>query len=275
MTVSEQSVLQIRELEISITARCTLACDNCGFVVPHQPTPYLDDPITEISDSLTHLHRAGVRIASLAILGGEPTIDRQLLETVLRTVASIGIAERIEVVTNGLTPRGLSRLALHHINRLSVSVYGLGAEILDLYRTWIGLVAPHVELIFRESDDGWDPWAEGVKVSQSRAQAMFDDCWYRRHCTTLERGRLFVCSRVAKLARDEEGLAITSSTTINDLRSYLSQPVALPSCATCTPMMGLDTVPAGVQPDDRIPRLEAKAVAWLTTAISTQQGRIV
>ncbi|CRP99463.1 radical SAM protein [Pseudomonas aeruginosa] len=270
-----EETFHIRELEISITSRCTLACAHCGFLVPEQPSPSIGEPVAEIAETLANLFKAGVRVQSLAVLGGEPTIDGRLLERALTRFSAVGIAERLEVVTNGLTPRGLTKASLQHIDRLSISVYGLGDAILDRYRTWISLVAPHLELIFRMNDEGWDPWSDQREVSAAQAQAMFDDCWYRRHCATVERGRLFVCSRIAKLSRDDEGLAITTGTTLEDVRAYMNRILFLPACATCTPMMGLELVPAGVQPDDRIPRLEARAIDWLDAEIRRAEARIV
>jgi len=275
MPATNQKPLYINELEISITARCTLACANCGFLVPHQPNPSHGEPVAEISASLEMLYQLGVRVQSLAILGGEPTIDGRLLEKAITKIASTGISDRIEVVTNGLTPRGLTTASLKYINRLSISVYGLGDVILERYRLWLQLVAAHVELVFRRSEDGWDPWISDHTVSAVQAQKMFNTCWYRRHCTTVERGHIFVCSRIAKLGNDDEGLLIKPETSLADVDAYLNGIRALPSCATCTPMMGLGMVPAGVQPDNRIHRLENKAVEWLEAEIRIASEKIL
>ena len=129
-----EEIFHIRELEISITSRCTLACAHCGFLIPNQPMPSIGEPIAEISEALDNLFKAGVRVQSLAILGGEPTIDGHLLERALVKIHNIGIADRLEVVTNGLTPRGLTKISLQKIDRLSISVYGLGETIRDRYR---------------------------------------------------------------------------------------------------------------------------------------------
>lgn len=273
MTEHGQSHFTIRELEVSITSRCSLACANCGFLVPDQPEPTHGEPIAEIGGALDILARSGARVRSLAVLGGEPTIDGRLLERALSRIAATGIAERLEVVTNGLTPRGLTGEALKLIDRLSISSYGLGEMLLEQYRTWLQLAAPHIELVVRTNDDGWDPWAERHEVSPKRAQEMYDNCWYRRHCVTVERGRLFVCSRIAKLANDDEGLLLGSETTLEDIIGYLAGSKALASCATCTPMMGLPPVAAGVQPDGRIQRLEALANTWLESAIRDAKGQ--
>lgn len=275
MEFKNKKLLYIKEVEISITSSCTLACANCGFLVPHQLEPSHGDPATEISESLEKLYQIGIRVKSLAILGGEPTINGRLLEKVISKIAAIGIAERIEVVTNGLTPHGLTQVSLKCIDRLSISVYGLGDTILKHYRSWLQLVASHVELVLRKNDDGWDPWISNHTVSTEQAQEMFNTCWYRRHCVTVERSRIFVCSRIAKLGKDDEGLAINSETSFSDVNAYLHQTHAFHSCSTCTPMMGLERVPAGVQPDDRIYRLEKKAVEWLDTEIRNASEKIL
>jgi hypothetical protein len=257
----------IREVEVSITPRCTLACRDCGFLVPDQPKPSRGEPVGELLAGLEHLHRLGIRIGSLAILGGEPTIDGALLERAVLVFRGEGVADRIEVVSNGLTPQGVTLGTLAAIDRFTISVYGLDDILLDRWRQWLSRVALHVELSIRRNEGGWDLWSERRRVPPERAQAMYEACWYRRHCTTLERGRVFACSRIAKLARDDEGLPLTAATTFAEVEAYLHRPEALPSCATCTPMMGLPTIPAGVQPDDRIHRLQRRAIAWLDKAL--------
>ena len=272
MAAFSPSVPYLREVEVSITSRCTLACAECGFLVPQQPEPSIGEPVAELATALQVLQSLGVRIGSLAVLGGEPTMNGPLLERALIAFSAVGIAERLEVVTNGLTPRGLTATSLRLIGRLSVSVYGLSEGLLERYRTWLQIVAPHIDLVVRRNEAGWDRWTEPRTVSFDRAQQMFSDCWYRRHCVTVERGRLFLCSRIAKLAHDAEGMPIDAGTTLDAIAGYLCQGSAIASCFTCTPMMGLPTVPAGVQPDNRISRLEPRAIAWLNSAIEAARG---
>ncbi len=262
----------LREVETSITPRCTLACQECGFLVPDQPAPAHGEPVAEHVAALEHLRRLGVRIGSLAVLGGEPTVDGALLERAVRAFRATGVADRIEVVSNGLTPQGVTPGTLAAIDHFTISDYGLDEALLDRWRRWLACRAPHIELSLRRNQDGWDPWIEERRVSRARAQTMYDACWYRKHCVTLERGRVFACSRIAKLARDDEGLLLTDATTLAELDAHLHRPEALPSCATCTPMMGLPMVPAGVQPDDRIHRLQRRAIAWFDATITRLEG---
>lgn len=257
----------LREVEVSITARCTLACKECGFLVPHQLPPAHGDPVVELGVQLSRLRDLGFRVGTLVVLGGEPTIDGALLERALLALHAVGIASAIEVVSNGLTPQGLTARSLSLIDRFTVSVYGYDDDLLDRWRRWLGTVAPGVELRLRRTD-AWDQWTARHSVTPDEAQRMYEACWYRRHCITVERGRVFACSRIAKLGRDREGIELAGGATRDDVEAYLNAPRAFDSCADCTPMMNLATVPVGEQPDDRVARLQRRAIDWLDRAIA-------
>lgn len=261
---------RIREVEVSITARCTLACLECGFLVPEQPAPSIGEPVEELVSALRILRDAGVRIRSLGVLGGEPTINGPLLERAVVAFRALDVAERIEVVSNGLTPRGLTEAAARAIDRFTISDYGLDERLLDRWREWLTIVAPAVEVVVRGQGDGWDAWTTLRRASPEQAQAFYDACWYRKHCVTVERGRLFSCSRVPKLARDDEGFPLKEETTFEAIELWLHRAEALPSCRSCAPMMDLPRVSAGVQPDARLSALQARALAWLDVAISSR-----
>ncbi len=253
----------LAEVEVSVTAKCTLACHNCGFLVPHQPEPSHGDAADEHAAGLERIANCGIRIRSLAIVGGEPTLNAELLARAARRIRAVAAVDRIEVVSNGLTPQGVTVEALAVIDRLTISDYGYDARLIDLWRQWLAAVAPHVELLLRDGQTGWDPCDAAASVGSVQAQSMWANCWYRKHCVTLERGRLFACSRIPKLSRDTDGLPLTGATTYDDIEAYLNGPHALPSCATCTLMMGRPTVAGGVQPDDRIQRLQRRAIDHL------------
>lgn len=68
--------LVIGEVEVSVNAGCSLACAQCGFFVPKQPRPFSADAVTELAHALHHLGRLGVRIGSMALLGGEANLAR-------------------------------------------------------------------------------------------------------------------------------------------------------------------------------------------------------
>lgn len=96
---------------------------------------------------------------------------------------------------------------------------------------------------------------------------MFDFCWYRKHCVTIERQRLFRCSRVAKLSQDHEGILLNGGTSFDSIESYLNEISFIASCKTCTPMMGLKTIQAGQQPDARILKMIPNAKSFLRSQL--------
>lgn len=258
--------LVLEEVELSITARCTLSCSGCGFMVPHQPAPASGDVVESHRQSLRRLGDAGVTIESLAIMGGEVGLAPRVLERMVGAVRSVGIVKRIEVVTNGLSPQGISDEVLTSIDRLSISVYGYSERLLDGWRAHIAHHAPALELVLRTHEGGWDDWNEVAPVDRELAQRAFETCWYRRHCVTIERGRLFVCPRIPKLGRDAEGLELFAGISMAHVHAHLASTEAPQSCATCGPMLSKQTVVSGVQPDDRIRRLEVLATSWLERA---------
>lgn len=254
---------KIRELEVSITTKCHLRCNNCGFYIPNQPNPTIsENVIDELVLSLSYLEKLKIRIGSLAILGGEPTAAPDLLERSVLAFSQFKNIESIEVVTHGLTPQGLSKKVLNGITKLTISVYFNNQILLDLWQSYLQQIAPHVWLSFR-TDKEWDKWIGSETVNDLKAQVMFDQCWYRKHCTSIERNRLFLCSRISKLSKDDEGLLLSEKTGLKDIKNYLNRNQFLSSCKTCIPMMGLPTVPAGKQPDSRIEKMIPKAISYL------------
>jgi organic radical activating enzyme len=258
---------KIRELEISITSKCHLRCSNCGFYVPDQPDPAASENIVdEISINLLRLQKLGIKIGSLGILGGEPAFNKDLLGKALREFSRFENINQLEVITHGLVPQNIPRDSLDLIDKLSISVYFDSPELLELWKTYIDMFAPSVELCLRQDED-WDQWIGEKQVSDSKAQEMFDICWYRKHCVTLERQRLFLCSRIAKRSDDAYGIFLSDETTLEEIKNYLNKDVFISSCKNCTPMMGLPSVKAGMQPDDRINKLLPAAINFLKTAI--------
>lgn len=262
--VKDEAIVQIPEVEVSVTASCSLACRHCGFAVPDQPRPFLIDPVRELESALRRLDALDFEIGSLALLGGEAMLAPRSLEAMLGVAAAAGCVRRVELVTNGLTPKGLSLRALGFVKRLSLSDYTSDGALAEAWRAWLASRAPHLEFVVRRHAS-WDRWADVVDLGEAGGQAAYDQCWYRRHCVTLERGRIFVCSRIPKLALDEQGLVLDDQTTRADVIEYLSAPMAPAACRTCTPMADLPPVKPGEQPDDRLVDLRRRALEWFAS----------
>jgi len=229
--------------------------------VPRQPRPHLDDAVVEFADALACLERAGIEIGSLALLGGEATLASSTLREATRMAASSPVVRQVEVVTNGLSPKGLPTDSLRYIDRISLSDYTADGVLADRWRAWLHRAGPDIEFVVRRHQS-WDRFDDRVDLGVAGGQAAYERCWYRRHCVTLERRRIFVCSRIPKLESDEQGLRLDPTTTHEQIVAYVDASLAPNACRTCTPMAGLPAVAPGRQPDDRVAQLRAHALAW-------------
>ncbi len=258
---SEKEKYFIRDLEVSITNICNLECDQCGFFVPSQRIPYIEDPIREITEGIEILRNLGIYIHRLPVLGGEPTIDKKLLERAVKSFRNVNNFDILEIVTNGLIPQGLTSNSLKFINELTISLYFESDELISLWKQWLKKKAPTVKLNIRIHN--WDHQHGDHIVSDLKAQGMYKDCWYRKHCTTFERKRIFICSRIAKCGEDKEGLYLKNNTTLEDVQNLLNSEKYFPSCKRCIPLMGSGKVKPGLQLNDGLLPLIDKAIKYL------------
>ena len=264
----------IRDLEVSIGNVCNLQCKECGFNIPNQRKPFITDPIKEIYNSLKILENLNIYIHRFPILGGEPTLYPNLLLKAVNQFRFLTNIQIYEVVTNGLNPKGLKLETLKNFDEISISVYFNNPVLLQLWEKWLNLIAPKIKLNIRYNLEKWDQNSGNYSVSKERAQKMFEECWYRKHCVTIERERLFACSRLAKFGDDEEdGLLLNEDTTFNDIERYLNRTNFLPSCRNCTPRMGFKKLDGGIQKNpDNFSSLQSIACNFLENELKSLEN---
>lgn len=66
---------------------------------------------------------------------------------------------------------------------------------------------------------------------------------------------------------DNEGLDLNNNTTIIQVENYLNRIDFLNACKNCIPMMNLEKIEAGQQPDTRVLKM-------IPTAIKYLQGKV-
>ncbi len=239
----------IPELELSINNKCNLQCSECGFHIPYQPRPVLsDDVVQEHCSCLNILLKNNIEIESLAVLGGEPTLNPSLLENAVSKFSLFSNINSIEVVTNGLNPKGFSAKILELIQKISISVYKDDFDFINAWKNFISKKAPHINLAFR-TQKLWDLNSGNYTVSEKEAQELFDSCWYKKHCVTIERSRLFICSVAPKNKIDSDGLLLTESTSKEEIVNYLERKNPISCCKVCVPQMHIKKIQGGQQPE--------------------------
>lgn len=261
---SEQ--FQIKELELSLNTKCNLRCTNCGFKVPDQPEPFSNDmDIQQHIDSLLTLKEIGIRIGKIVLVGGEIALHKDL-NSAIKKIKEVMIADQLEVVTNGLYPQGIDSTTLDLIDSLVISDYVRTEDFDRIWKQYAQSLHSEFNISFRRKDF-WDDWNTPVSMSADATQTAWSTCFYRNYDITLERGRLFSCSRIAKNRKDNEGLNINDIKDISDVETYLNSITPRPSCSTCSPVAGLPEVIVAEQDDGKEVALSRAAIRHMEQSI--------
>ncbi len=252
---------KIRELTISVTNKCNLTCRGCGFNVPNQISPVIGSNIYQHITSLQLLKNLGVKLGKLVIVGGEATLSKALSEYVSQ-VKSVGISEKIELVTNGLYPHGLTAKVAVQLDSLVFSDYICTDNFESTWEDYLSLLGYTGEIDFRRKE-AWDDLVSEVSNAPEQVQAHWDTCFYRKYDVTLERGRLFSCSRVAKKNLNEQGLLIVTDTSIDEVKEYLLSNQPNEACYTCATVGESSKIPVAEQVNSDLVKLAAKAEKFM------------
>lgn len=189
----------IVHLDVVITECCSLRCRSCSNLMQYYHHPGNLDA-EEVISCLRRIF-AAVRVSQLKILGGEPLVCPKVLISVLeylRTEAE-GCYDSVEIITNGtILPSEECLQAMKVTQKLKVvfSNYGELSAKLEEFSDILKNEGIPFEII---EDKFW--WDFGGPVlreeKERRTQHRYDGCYSRRLCTTLYRGRLYICPRQA------------------------------------------------------------------------------
>ncbi|WCP83302.1 hypothetical protein PQE20_17945 [Vibrio harveyi] len=252
---------KIRELELSINSQCNLNCIGCGFNVPNQLSPYGKLGIEEHITALVNLNKCGIEIDKIVIAGGEATIFKDLYSTVKR-IKSLNISKEIELVTNGLYPKGMSSGLLNILDSIVISDY---IKTNAFESAWIDFLQGHNfkgNVDFRRKD-AWDDLLSEVYNSKEETERHWKTCFYRKFDVSLERSRIFSCSRIAKKGWDDQGLLIDGSTTIEQVINYLSDEKPKEACYSCATINRESSISVAVQSSGNLERIAEKSIQYL------------
>lgn len=254
------------ELELSINNKCNLQCIECGFLTPNQPKPTISEYVLdEHFKCLKILENNDIEIESLAILGGEPTLNSKLLEDALIRFSELKNIKQIELVTNGFLPQNISEKTFSLLNKISVSLYMENKDFVMAWENYVQNNASHIKLCFRNQKK-WDINSGSKTVLKEISQRMFKNCWYKKHCVTIERSRLFLCSVAAKNMSDIDGLLLTEKTTRDEILNFLLRKEQLNHCCRCVPEMKLGKIKGGQQcGDTNISKLMETAIKYMNS----------
>lgn len=186
-------------LDVVITECCTLKCRDCSNLMQYYHHPENLD-IEEQIIALRRIFRS-VRVTQLKILGGEPFVCQNNLIRLLEYLKEEAIdrVDEIVIITNGtLIPSDETLNAIKDTPKTKILFSDYG-EVSSKIKDFTAICSERgITSEVVETEYWWD--FGDVKFreeKESKTQHRYDDCYSRRLCTTLYRGRLFVCPRQA------------------------------------------------------------------------------
>ena len=163
---------------------------------------------------------AAMRVSQLKLLGGEPFVCQKALIKVLEYLKDqTDRFDEVDIITNGtLIPSEECINAMKNTPKLKVvfSNYGELSSKLKEFSELCGKEGIAFDIV---GDDSWWDFG-GMKLreeKESKTQHRFDGCYSRRLCTSLYRGKLYVCPRQAHAIR--LGLVPEESSELVDVMS--------------------------------------------------------
>lgn len=190
-------------LDVVITECCTLKCRDCSNLMQYYHHPE-NLNVDETISSLRILLKS-FKVNRLNLLGGEPFVCQENLAQILvflNQEANDRVNE-ICIITNGtLIPSDKCFAAIKKNKKVTV-VFSNYGELSSKQSEFLVLLKSNgIKYEIMEEDYWWDcgnlkPRDERESIIQHR----YDACYTRRHCTTLFRGKLYVCPRQAHAVR--------------------------------------------------------------------------
>ena len=189
----------IVRLDVVITECCTLRCRHCSNLMQYYHDPENLDA-DEVISSLSRLLIA-MRVCHLKILGGEPFVSQKILIRILDSLRNEAKDryDSIEIITNGtIIPSDDCIRAMKETPGIKVvfSNYGELSSKLNEFTMICKREGISYDVV---EEEFWWNFGE-VKLreeKESKTQHRYDGCYSRRLCTTLYRGKLYVCPRQA------------------------------------------------------------------------------
>jgi hypothetical protein len=231
-------------IECAVVDHCNLSCAGCDHSSPFLPDHCIG--VAEFERDATALARA-LHVQRLRIVGGEPLLHPELPD-LLAAAQSSGLADEVELWTNGLRLHEADPAIFPHLDTLRITKYPgvrLKVDLEELAR----LAERHG---FRLRVEACNEFLHGV-LNQAIddpavVNTIFQDCknTHLWSCHAFQGGRYYKCSRAPYIAKRLElkgmksdfealdGVSLHDTSDLHgDLERYLTQKTPLRSCNWC------------------------------------------
>lgn len=233
--------VDIPHLETDVTQACQLSCVACNHAVPlYRKRGPTSASVSTVDHDLSTLARV-LRADAWGALGGEPLLHKDITE-ILRVARRSGVADRIEVWSNGLLLPRMTDEFWRSFDRLVLSVYE--GKHTDESLRWITerCQEANVELHVKDErvDRNFMTLLEPVPTEPRETKRKFKHCFFRHFSRVANDGFFFTCCcapHLPVLLQDQsfgtDGIPITDDMAWVDVYDYLNRVEPLGACTIC------------------------------------------
>lgn len=234
-------------LEINATLHCNMSCKSCAHLAPifRKKNPDLN-MMRHHLEILNHSYHASY----VKILGGEPLLNPNILE-LIKTVASIGIADEILLTTNGTLLHKAPEELWDIIDSLELSLYPSRVPSEEKLESFKSKAKSHkVKLQINYYNNFRFSYSEKRNEDVSLVQDVFNTCKMAHfwHSHTVMDGWFFLCPQSVFIPQQNvsggwnnevDGLRISNEPGFAEsLYKFLTRSQPLKACGNCLGSVG-------------------------------------
>jgi organic radical activating enzyme len=239
--------IEVRSLEINMTAHCNLKCYGCGRGSPALPEEFLS--LDELTKDLSVLSKV-IHLNEFKLAGGEPLMHPDLLK-VIRTIRHSGVTDNITLITNGVLLHKMGSELWEEIDEIWVSNYP-GVRLRLTQDEIFALGAKHKVKIEYNIMKTFTHRVLNTPIADEKLVTdIFSRCYQRLGCHSLYAGKLFQCAagpfvpkwleQVGNIQTDfsADGIDIHNTQNLKSaIKEYLARSEPLAACRYCLAGLG-------------------------------------
>ena len=191
---------ELLHLDLVITECCSLKCRDCSNLMQYYHTPQnlpSDDVIKDLDTLL-----GSINVGELKILGGEPFVNPKVLSSVLRYLSVVPAQKfgSVKIITNGTILPSADCIDVMKNNPKSEVVFSNYGKLSSHQNEMIEICRDNgIRYTVMDDTFYWIDFGPAKKHDETDkfVRRQYENCYNRKNCNTLYRGKLYVCPRQA------------------------------------------------------------------------------
>ena len=196
---SKSQDININSLDLVLTERCTLKCQDCSNLMQYYQKP-INAELKDLEDGLEIFMAQVNCLHELRIIGGEPLINKNIYDLVIKASKYENI-NNIVIYTNGtIIPKQEELLKIKDVKNLSFKISDYGSTLSKKAELLEQTLKIHRIFTIREPINTWQDAGRIVENSDNEVELKdkYGQCCVR-DCLTMLHDKIFICPFSANL----------------------------------------------------------------------------